>query len=241
MLVCLILWLLRSLLKNILFHNATLSGWAPLLCASSSSIQLLNPYIFQFSFNFCLVLSYIFFLCWRSDCVHPFFFSFTTITLNSHQVVYLCLIKVFLEIKGLPVCGPSMCPTCCGRVAAAVWVWVELSPSGWLGHATVATEISRALSEGHTQALADFQWSSKVLPSISKIGRSTIVVLPREDSPISCFSDRHFKISKWGSFSFVLSIFPTGVFVYVSSYRVSESKSFKRELFISCSSPAFRI
>ena len=152
------------------------------ICASSLSIQLLNPYIFQFSFNFCLVLSYIFFLCWRSDCVHPFFFVFITITLNSHQVVYLCLIKVFPEIKGLPVSGPSMCPTCCGRVAAAVWVWVELSPSGWLGHATVATEISRALNEGHTQALADFQWSSKVVPSISKIGWIS--------SPQWCFPER---------------------------------------------------
>ena len=38
------------------------------------------------------------------------------------------------------------------------------------GTGTVATEVNRAFSEGHTQALADFQWSTKVAPRISKIG-----------------------------------------------------------------------
>lgn len=138
---------------------------------------LLHPFSCWTSIFFSSVLTFVWYFL-----IFSFFVDVLIVFIHSssfwqpllwtliRQVVYLCLIKVFLEIKGLPVCGPSMCPTCCGRVAAAVWVWVELSPSGWLGQATVATEISRALSEGHTQALADFQWSAKVAPSISKIG-----------------------------------------------------------------------
>ena len=144
MLVCLTLWLQGSSLKTIFFHYATLSGCAPLLCLIAHRfVLLLHPFSCWTPIFFSLVLTFVWYFL-----IFSFFFDGLIVIIHSpsflqpllwtliRQVVYLCLIKVFLEIKGLPICAQHVGPGCAPPVVAGLQLqcgygWSSLTQAGW--------------------------------------------------------------------------------------------------------------